>query len=300
MRLRSWNIDLFLQLTFLLVCLSSQSLAQFQSNSIEFSAFNNTNIGLARTDHMNDYGVQVRLGGQSYFEQTTGSGIFVSSDIALTRYDIYSNLDRIEVSGQIGYAKKLGIGFDQPRLSASINLQYRDSESAIRSGWSVSPILGYSKNISDRTSVNASITYYQFEADNRIDVAVGTAGWLDSEDNPTSIQNSQIHAGGEWAWTPNTYLALGATYISGEFSSMALPTSGLSAYASAVSQDDVCGNAYYNYRYSGQGEVVSAVITHIFSTDSELSLSFQRTLVDADSGKGYGQNISNLSYSRRF
>lgn len=300
MLLRKWNENLLQCLSLILVVCSGSAVAQFQSTSTQVSAFNNTNVGLARTDHMNDYGVQLRVAGQSYFEQTPGSGVFISSDIALTRYDIYAKLNRTEVSGQIGYVKKLGIGFDKPRISASLGLQYRNSDSAIRSGWSLSPQLQYSKNLSDRTSINASLMYYQFEADNRIPVDIGTAGWLASDDKPTSIQNTQIHFGGEWAWTADTYLAFDTTFIKGEFSSMALPTSGLSAHASAVSQDDVCGGDYYHYRYTGLGTVAAAAVTHVFSDTYEGTFRFQRTWVDADIGNGYGQNLINLTLSKRF
>jgi hypothetical protein len=179
-------------------------------------------------------------------------------------------------------------------------MQYRDSNSEIRSGWSVSPSIQISKNLSDRTSIKASAQYYQFEADNRISVAAGAVDWLASEDNPASIQNTQLHLGAEWAWTPSTYLALDSSIIIGEFSSMALPTSGLSNYASAVSQDDVCGGLYYLYRYTGQGRLVGAEIIHTFTSDAEFSFRFQRTYVDADTGNGYGQNLLNLSFSKRF
>ncbi|GEM_PF-2663686 len=65
---------------------------------------------------------------------------------------------------------------------------------------------------------------------------------------------------------------------------MALPTSGLSNYASAVSQDDVCSGIYYLYRYTGQGKLAGAELIHTLSNDQ---------------GKGYGQNIINLSYAKR-
>lgn len=283
------------------LCLASSSaLSQFKPHSFEISAFNNTNVGLARTDHMNDYGVQARLSTQAYYERSQGSGIFYSSEIAFSRYDVYTKLNRSEISGQIGYVKKFGIGFDKPRVSASLGLQYRDSQSAIRSGWSLTPRLQFSKNISDRTSISARLQYYQFEADSRIAIPMGAAGWLASNENPTSIQNTQIHFGGEWAWTADTYLAFDTTFIQGDFSSMALPTSGLSSYASAVSQDDVCGSAYYNYRYSGTGTVAAVAATHVFSDTYDATFRFQRTLVDADYGKGYGQNLTNLTFSKRF
>lgn len=284
----------------LLGSLSNPALAQFQSVSLEATAFNNTNIGLGRTDHMNDFGLQLRIGGQSYFENSPGNGIFIGGDIATTKYDIYTNLDRTEISGNIGFVKKLGIGFNQPRITTSLALQYRNSDSQIRSGWSFSPSIQYSKNLSERTSIKASAEYYQFEADNRIAVAAGMAGWLASDDNPASIQNTQLHFAAEWAWTPSTYLAIDSSFIFGEFSSMALPTSGLSNYASAVSQDDVCGGFYYLYRYTGQGRLAGAEIIHTFTSDTELTFRFQRTYVDADAGKGYGQNLINLSFSKRF
>lgn len=300
MRLQKSNSLSQTKLAILTLCLSTSAFAQFQSTSTQVSAFNNTNIGLARTDHMKDYGVQLRVAGQSYFEKVPGSGIFISSDITFTRYDVYTKLNRTEISGQIGYAKKLGIGFDKPRISASLGLQYRNSDSEIRSGWSLSPQIQYSKNLSDRTSISASLLYYQFEADNRIAVDAGTTGWLAGNAKPTSIQNTQIHFGGEWAWTADTYLAFDTSFIKGEFSSMALPSSGVSNYASAVSQDDVCGNDYYHYRYSGQGTVGAVAVTHVFSNIYEGTFRFQRTWVDADTGKGYGQNLINLTLSKRF
>lgn len=285
---------------FFWIFVSVPALSQHRPHSLEISTFNNTNIGLARTDHMNDYGVQARLSAQGYYERAPGSGFFYASDLAFTKYDVYSKLDRTEISTQVGYVSKLGIGFDKPRISASLGMQYRNSASEIRSGWSLAPRLQYSRNISDRLAVNASLMYYRFEAENRIAIESGDPGWVSGSEKPTSIQNTQLHLGGEWAMTPNTYLGLDVTYIDGEFSSMALPTSGLSAYASAVSQDDVCGNTYYNYRYQGQGSAAAFSLTHVFSDSLEAGFKFQRTLVDADMGKGYGQNIANLSLSKSF
>ena len=287
-------------LTLLCLVVSSPAWAQFQSQSVNISAFNNTNIGLARTNHMNDYGISAQLSGQSYFEQSTGSGIFFSSSLSATAYEVYTNLNRIEASAQFGYTKKLGIGFNQPRIAASLALSYRGSESQIRSGWSYSPTLSYSKNLSDRTSIDVSLQYYVFEASDRIDVTPGTAGWLDSRGNPASIKNSQFHLASEWALTPNTYLGLDASYLKGDFSSMALPTSGLSNFATSVSQDDVCGTDYYLYRYEGQGGLVGAELIHEFSSDKEIILRLQRSLVEADQGVNYGQSIINLSFSKRF
>ncbi len=158
------NIKKTLTALLLIGFASNPALAKFQSVSAEISAFTNTNIGLARTDHMNDCGVQLKIGGQSYFEQSTGSGIFLSSDIAVTRYDVYGKLDRTELSAQVGYVKKLGIGFNQPRITTLLGLQYRDSKSDIRAGWSISPSIQYAKNISNRTSMSASLQYYQFDS----------------------------------------------------------------------------------------------------------------------------------------
>lgn len=279
---------------------SSPALSQFKIQNMDVSLFNNTNVGLARTDHMRDYGVQVRLAAQGYYEQSTGTGVFISTEFSSTKYETYKNLDRTEISGQIGYVKKLGIGFDKPRISAILGIQHRSSDSEIRSGWSLSPRLQYSKNLTDRMMVGANLTYYQFEADSRIAVEAGVPGWIYSDENPTSIQNLQLHIGSEWAWTADTYLAFDTTFVNGEFSSMALPSSGLSAYASAVSRDDVCGTSYYNYRYTGQGAIAAVAITHVFSEDYDSTFRFQRTYVDADSGKGYGQNLINLSISKRF
>lgn len=300
MNLRQLKKDARITLIILMILGAVPTLAQHKPHSLEISTFNNTNIGLARTDHMNDYGVQARLSAQGYYEREPGSGFFYASDLALTKYDVYSNLDRTELSTQIGYVRKLGLGFDKPRISASLGMQYRNSASEIRSGWSIAPKLQYSRNISDRIAINANVSYYRFEAEDRIPIESDEPGWVSGSENPTSIQNTQLRLGGEWAMTPNSYLALDTTYIKGEFSSMALPSSGLSAYASAVSQDDVCGSTYYNYRYQGQGSVLALSFTHVFSDNLEAGFRFQRTLVDADEGNGYGQNITNFSLSKRF
>jgi hypothetical protein len=91
--IQNWKTNKRLAALLFFACLSNPALALFQSFSLEATAFNNTNIGLARTDHMNDFGAQIRIGGQSYFEKSPGNGIFLSGDIATTKYDIYANLD---------------------------------------------------------------------------------------------------------------------------------------------------------------------------------------------------------------
>ena len=294
------NLALFLVVVLSVTYSGLSWSAGFQSYNASISAFNNSNVGFARSRDLNEQGIKADISGQSYFEGTPGSGVFTSSSIAAIAYAEYPGLNSVEARVQLGYAKKLGLGFNQPRISAALNLGYNYSDSKIRVGWSIAPSLNYSKNISNRLSVSATVQYFNFEASDRIAVDPNSPGFLDGEDEPTSIQNSRFNLATEWAWTPQTYLGLDISYLSGEFNSAALPNAGIASFSNAVSVDDGLGSGYRLYRYDGDGYVLGTQIIRTLSSSQELILRLQRSIVDADGGVGYGQTIVNLSFSKSF
>ena len=304
MNLRYYGKSIFYNCFHLLLFLTCfyalPSLAQFQSYNTNISIFNNSNIGFTRSIDLNDQGIRADISGQSYFEGIPGSGVFISSRLAGTAYAEYQDISNLEASIQFGYTKKLGLGFNQPRISAALNLGYEYSDSSIRTGWSIAPSINYSKNLSDRLTIAANLQYFSFNASDRIAVDPNNVGAVDSNDEPTSIQNSQFNLAAEWAWTSRTYLGLDVSYLSGEFNSADFPNAGIASFSDAVSVDDGLGRGYYLYRYDGDGYMLGTEIIHTLSNNRELLFRLQRTLVDADGGVSYGQTILNLSFSKGF
>ena len=280
---------------------SIPSLAQFQSYTASLSASHNSNVGFTRSKDLDEYLITANISGQSYFEGAPGSGVFINSSLSATAYKEYPDLNRVDASIQLGYTKKLGIGFNQPRISASLNLAYRHSESQIRGGWSIAPQLAYSKNISNRLTISTNLQHFIFTASDRIAVPdPNSPNSVDGDSKPASIQNTQLNIASEWAWTPRTYLGLDISYLSGQFHSTALPNPEIASFSNAVSVDDGFGPGYYLYRYNGKGSVLGAELIRTLSNNREVIFRLQRSLVDADNGVGYGQTIANFSFSKSF
>lgn len=284
-----------------LCCIASESYSREATNNMEISASYIDNIGLAsnESDIMSD--TMIELQANRTYRETVGISQILSYGIDFSARDYQDYpCDRITFGLQASYEKKLGLGFDKPRLSVSWN--------GSRNIYAVDSINGYSSELSLRLSKPIN---------ERLDTAVSISkNWEIPDNSPNTIglpasENSiasdalnqesiTLQVSAEYFATEHWSFPVSLSYLDGDLASIGRLRQKYLTYADAIANDEGLGPDWFLYRSSGKAWSANLAASRLLADGSLLNLEFGYTDASTRGNIKYDRHSFSVSWIKNW
>lgn len=275
--------------------------AQDATNSLAISALYIDNIGLAnlKEDQISDAVIEIE--GHRTYRKPLGlsEAFFYGANINIRDYYDYP-CDRIRFGAQLGYEKKLGLGFDKPRLSIAW--------SGSRNIYRVDSLNGYSTEVSARLSKPVN---------ERVDVAIALAkNWENPDNSPNTfglpesaqgiasdaLNQRTLNLTASAEYYVNQYWSIPVTlsYLDGDLASIARGRQSNLVYADAVANDEGLGPDWFVYRSAGHAWSANFAASRVLKDGSLLNVEFEYNEANVRGNMKYDRHRIAISWLKNW
>ncbi len=272
--------------------LASLSNASESTNSISARIGYIDNVGFAASaaDRISDSVIE--LSASKTFHNTIGTSHTISygADLTLEKFGDFP-YDRASAGLSFNYQRKLGIGFDKPRISFNwTGAKHHYQQSSLDSLTSTLGI-SLSKPLSSQLDSSISLERHWEIPDNTIPSVVAPAAAIQLPSSTSNIEFTSLQLSAEYYASERWSIPFSLQYIDGDLTTISTrPLTSLENF-SALSREPELGARWNRFRFSGDVTVGAIAASRLLNDGSTVNFEFEHADGESDGGIGYDRHL---------